>query len=153
MNFVTLNKSGNDWRPHSIGCGPPTSRASSLSPMRRVIQAVTELNGDMPLVVVGGDPAIVAPTVTIDQLEGARIATRHLLDLGTARCTRRTETWVDATARMRGWSDALRAHPAPRGRSVAGDWSARSATRRGRGWPVTVTSPPSSPPTTRRRSG
>ena len=53
-----------------------------VAPVRRVVEAVTRLEGDMPLVVVGGDPAIGAPTVTIDQFEGARMATRHLLDLG-----------------------------------------------------------------------
>ena len=58
----------------------------------------------MPLVVVGGDPAIGAPTVTIDQLEGARLATRHLLDLGhrTVHHVAGPQSWIDATARMRG---------------------------------------------------
>ena len=55
------------------------------------------------------------------------MATRHLLDLGhrTVHHVAGPQTWVDATARMRGWSDALRAYPAPRGRYLAGDWSAR----------------------------
>ena len=88
-------------------------------------------------------------------VEGGLPAARHLLDLATAQSTtsRDRRPGVDATARMRiCWSDALRAHPAPRGRSVAGT----GVLRRGYeadGWPMTVTSPPSSPPTTRLRSG
>jgi len=128
LSFVTLSTTGND-----MAATLRRLRASHVqgviivAPVRRVIQAVTELDGDMPLVVVGSDPSIGAPTVTIDQLEGARMATRHLLDLGhrTVHHVTGPQTWVDATARMRGWSDALRTHPAPRGRSVAGDWSAR----------------------------
>jgi DNA-binding LacI/PurR family transcriptional regulator len=128
VSFVTLDRDGKDMAS-TLG----RLRASHVqgvivvAPVRRVVEAVTQLDGSMPLVVVGGDPAIGAPTVTIDQLEGARIATRHLLDLGhrTVHHVTGPQTWIDATARLRGWSDALRAYPAPRGRSVAGDWSAR----------------------------
>ncbi len=128
LSFVTLNRSGND-----MASTLDRLRASHVqgvivvAPVRRIVEAVTRLDGDMPLVVVGGDPAIGAPTVTIDQCDGARIATRHLLDLGhrTVHHVAGPQTWIDATARTRGWSDALRAYPAPLGRSVAGDWSAR----------------------------
>ena len=128
LSFVTLDRNGKD-----MASTLQRLRASHVqgviivAPVRRVVEAVTQLDGDMPLVVVGGDPAIGAPTVTIDQLEGARIATRHLLDLGhrTVHHVAGPQTWIDATARMRGWSDALRSYPARRGRSVAGDWSAR----------------------------
>ena len=88
---------------------------------------MTELDGDMPLVVVGGDPAIGAPTVTIDQLEGARMATRHLLDLG-----HRTVHHVAGPRPGSTPRPACGAGPMPsgrtprrRGRPVAGDWSAR----------------------------
>jgi DNA-binding LacI/PurR family transcriptional regulator len=128
LSFVTLDRSGDD-----MASTLSRLRASHVqgvivvAPVRRVVEEVTRLEGDLPLVVVGGDPAIGAPTVTIDQLEGARIATRHLLDLGhhTVHHVTGPQTWIDATARMRGWSDALRAYPAPRGRALAGDWSAR----------------------------
>ncbi len=127
LSFVTLSRSGTD-----MASTLERLRASHVqgvivvAPVRRVVEAVTRLEGDMPLVVVGGDPGIGAPTVTIDQLEGARIATRHLLDLGhrTVHHVSGPQSWIDATARMRGWSDALRTYPAPSGRSVAGDWGA-----------------------------
>ncbi len=94
---------------------------------------MTRLNVDMPLVVVGGPPGLGAPTVTIDQFEGARIATRHLLELGhrTVHHVAGPQSWIDATARMRGWSDALRADPAPRG-DPGGKLERRQGLRRGR---------------------
>jgi DNA-binding LacI/PurR family transcriptional regulator len=127
LSFVTLSRSGND-----MAATLERLRASHVqgtivvAPVRRVVEAVTRLNVDMPLVVVGGPPGLGAPTVTIDQFEGARMATRHLLDLGhrTVHHVAGPQSWIDATARMRGWSDALHAHPARRGGSVAGDWSA-----------------------------
>ncbi len=127
LSFVTLSRSGND-----LASTLDRLRASHVqgvivvAPVKRVIEAVTRLDGDMPLVVVGGDPVIGAPTVTIDQVEGARLATRHLLDLGhrTVHHVTGPQSWVDASARMRGWSEALRTYPAQRGNSVAGDWGA-----------------------------
>jgi DNA-binding LacI/PurR family transcriptional regulator len=128
LSFVTLHRSGND-----MASTLDRLRSSHVqgvivvAPVRRIVEAATRLDGDMPLVVVGGDPTIGTPTVTIDQFEGARIATRHLLDLGhrTVHHVAGPQTWIDATARMRGWSDALRTYPVPPGRSLAGDWSAR----------------------------
>ncbi len=127
LSFVTLSRSGNDMAPTL-----ERLRASHVqgvivvAPVRRVVDAVTRLNVDMPLVVVGGPPGLGAPTVTIDQFEGYPNATQHLLDLGhrTVHHVSGPQSWIDATARQRGWSEALRTYPAPRGSSVAGDWSA-----------------------------
>src|SRR3984957_7885646 len=127
LSFVTLSRSGND-----LASTLDRLRASHvqgvivIAPVKRVIEHVTRLDGDMPLVVVGGDPAVGAPTVTIDQFEGARLATRHLLDLGhrTVHHVAGPQSWIDATARMRGWSETLRTYPTERGTSVPGDWGA-----------------------------
>ncbi len=97
-----------------------------VAPVRPVVNAVNRIEEPLPLVVVGGDPSISAATVTIDQTEGARTATRHLLDLGhsTVHHVRGPRNWIDASSRMRGWSEALRTHAAPRTNSLVGDWSA-----------------------------
>ena len=99
-----------------------------IAPVRPVIEAVTELDADLPLVVVGGDPSIRVSTVTIDQEEGARRATSHLLELGhrTVHHISGPADWIDAEARQREWAEALRAHDAPTGRCLEGDWTARS---------------------------
>jgi DNA-binding LacI/PurR family transcriptional regulator len=135
LSFVTLSRSGNN-----MASTLDRLRASHVqgvivvAPVKRVVEAAARLEGDMPLVVVGGDPAIGAPTVTIDQFEGARLATRHLLDLGhrTVHHVTGPQSWIDATARLRGWSEALRAYPAERGTSVAGNWGASKGYDAGR---------------------
>ncbi len=128
LSFVTLSANGRDMAStlqhlrdsHVEG-------VIIVAPVRPVVNAVNRLEGSMPLVVVGGDPSISAATVTIDQVEGARIATQHLLDLGhhTVHHVRGPRNWIDATSRTHGWSQALRSHSAPRTSSLVGDWSAR----------------------------
>jgi DNA-binding LacI/PurR family transcriptional regulator len=98
-----------------------------IAPVRPVIAAVTDLDIDLPLVVVGGDPAVGVSTVTVDQEEGARMATGHLLGLGhrTVHHISGPADWIDATDRQRAWAEALRAHGAPQGHCIEGDWTAR----------------------------
>jgi len=97
-----------------------------VAPVTPVIEAVRKIKEDMALVVVGGDPRSSAATVTIDQVTGARTATEHLLALGhrTVHHVRGPRSWVDAAARVRGWTDALRGSSAPRPSPLVGDWSA-----------------------------
>jgi DNA-binding LacI/PurR family transcriptional regulator len=99
-----------------------------VAPVRQVVDAVARVDRHMPLVVVGGDPAMGMPTVTIDQRGGARLATRHLLELGhdTVHHVRGPKDWIDANGRERGWALALQAAKASRPRPLTGDWGARS---------------------------
>ena len=105
-----------------------------MAPMLPVIEALTDLDSDLPLVVVGGDPSAHFSTVTIDQEEGARMATSHLLDLGhrTVHHVSGHPDWVDAVARERGWADLLRERGAPPGQCEPGDWSAQGGYEAGR---------------------
>jgi DNA-binding LacI/PurR family transcriptional regulator len=98
-----------------------------IAPVRPVIDAVADLDADLPLVVVGGDPSVRTSTVTIDQEAGARMATAHLLGLGhrTVHHVSGPADWIDATERQRAWAEALEAHGAPPGRFVEGDWTAQ----------------------------
>ena len=118
LTFVTLNRSASDMAATLNRLRAAHVEAVIVvAPVRRVVDAVTRIDGELPLVVVGGDPTIDVATVTIDQHEGARMATRHLLDLGhpTVHHVRGPKSWIDAAARWRGWVDALRTYPAPRG--------------------------------------
>ena len=105
-----------------------------VAPVRPVVEAVRTLEDDLPLVVVGGDPSIAAATVTIDQREGARLATGHLLDLGhrTVHHVSGPRAWIDASARRRGWNEELRSRGVAPGVCLVGDWSARSGYAAGR---------------------
>ena len=97
-----------------------------IAPVRQVVDAIKELDDDLPLVVVGGDPSISSSTVTIDQREGARLATDRLLGLGhaTVHHISGPQSWIDAAERVRGWKDALRAHGVRGANIQVGDWSA-----------------------------
>jgi DNA-binding LacI/PurR family transcriptional regulator len=128
LSFVTLSRSGKEMAPTLEHL-----RASHVegiivvAPVTPVVEAVSRIEESTALVVVGGDPRRSAATVTIDQAEGARLATEHLLGLGhrTVHHVRGPRSWIDAAARVQGWTDALRAHAAPRISPLVGDWSAR----------------------------
>jgi DNA-binding LacI/PurR family transcriptional regulator len=97
-----------------------------LAPVQPVIEALADLSADLPLVVAGGDPALQRSTVTVDQEEGARLATEHLLGLGhgTVHHIGGAAGWADASRREHGWADALATAGAPPGRCLEGDWTA-----------------------------
>jgi DNA-binding LacI/PurR family transcriptional regulator len=128
LSFVTLSRTGKEMESTLEHL-----RASHVggfivvAPVTSVMDTLSRIEENMALVVVGGDPRSRAATVTIDQVEGARLATGHLLGLGhrTVHHVRGPRSWVDAAERMRGWTDALRVHAAPRTPPLVGDWSAR----------------------------
>jgi len=127
LSFVTLSRTGKE-----MASTLEHLRASHVegiivvAPVTPVIEALGKIEENMALVVVGGNPRRSAATVTIDQVEGARLATGHLLGLGhrTVHHVRGPRSWVDAGARVQGWTDALRGAGAPRPSPLVGDWSA-----------------------------
>ena len=78
----------------------------------------------MPVVVVEGDLSALPLTAGVDQVEGARLATRHLLDLGheTVAHLAGPDEWLEAQARARG----LALRPAGHGPPGARRCSARA---------------------------
>ena len=98
----------------------------------------TDLDGlslpAIPIVTVEGDPRRGGPSVALDQADGARRATEHLLDLGHATVWHVSGPvdWYDTVERERGWRDALQAA----GRDVPpvlhGDWRHQSGYEAGR---------------------
>jgi DNA-binding LacI/PurR family transcriptional regulator len=99
-----------------------------LAPQRAAVQVMAGLPTDLPAVAVEGGAAPGVPSVVVDQVEGARLATRHLVELGHRRIAhvRGRQDWIEADARVEGWqramADAGLAAPDP----LPGDWSARS---------------------------
>jgi DNA-binding LacI/PurR family transcriptional regulator len=134
LSFATLDGSG-----QSLSATLDRLRGSHVegvivvAPVREIIDALTRVEHDLPLVVVGAEAITDAPTVTIDQRGGARRATEHLLSLGhaTVHHVRGPKNWIDAAGRVRGWSDALRAAGARKVPPLTGDWGATGGYKAG----------------------
>lgn len=89
---------------------------------------------DVPLVAVGGGDAAPVPIISVDQYDGARRATEHLLGLGHEMVwhVAGPEDWLEALGRERGWRETLQRRGARIPPVVRGDWSARSGYAAGR---------------------
>lgn len=94
----------------------------------RTGEPLPALPAGLPAVVVDG-PATAGPaSVRVDQEEGARLATRHLLDrgAGTVWHLAGPADWFDARGRVAGWRRALQEAGAAVHRPLRGSWSASS---------------------------
>jgi DNA-binding LacI/PurR family transcriptional regulator len=91
-----------------------------------VVRAQEDLG--IPVVVVEGDDRKSRWTVGVDQVAGAELATRHLIELGHTGIVHVAgpQTWPGARARLLGWQTAMHAAGLPPSQHLAGDWSARS---------------------------
>src|SRR5439155_1514223 len=76
-----------------------------------VTDAVERRSTDVPWVTADGDPRRRGANVSVDQVEGARLATRHLLDAGHATVWHVSGPpgWFDTAGRVQGWEQTLRA--------------------------------------------
>ena len=91
------------------------------------VEAVQAFDAPVPVVMVGPKdlPGGRLQSVAVDQYAGARLATKHLLDLGHRHVTHLTgPDEIDSRERVRGWRDELEAAGIEPGEPIAGDWSA-----------------------------
>jgi DNA-binding LacI/PurR family transcriptional regulator len=100
----------------------------ALSTNDDAARALGALDLPVPLVVVqvGGNAS--RPAVYVDQEAGARLATRHLLDLGhrTVHHIAGPPDWQEARARVAGWRAELEETGAPLPGCPCGDWTPSS---------------------------
>jgi DNA-binding LacI/PurR family transcriptional regulator len=104
-----------------------------IAPQREAFAAVAELPRDVPVVVVEGRTASWAPVVSVDQVQGGRIATEHLLAQGaeTVWHISGPPDWLEAEGREVGWRAVLTGAGIEPPRVLRGDWTAGSGYRAG----------------------
>jgi DNA-binding LacI/PurR family transcriptional regulator len=83
-------------------------------------------NVSVPIVLVEGDLSRAKWTVGVDQIAGARLATKHLLDLGHREIAHLAgpQDWSEARARHEGWRMEMAAAGLRPPEPLIGDWSA-----------------------------
>lgn len=97
-----------------------------IAPQVRVFDVLDRMSVDVPWVGLQSTGRARHPALSADQVAGARMATRHLVDLGHREIIHLAgpQDWTEAEARMRGFLDEidsaeLRTHP-----PILGDWTA-----------------------------
>ncbi|MFU8945240.1 LacI family DNA-binding transcriptional regulator [Mycetocola zhadangensis] len=104
-----------------------------IAPQVRVFRAISNLDLRVPFVTMntteGEDHA-----VAVDQVAGARLATRHLIGLGHRHIYHLAgpQDWMEAEARMRGFLDEMNAQDVRTTAPILGDWSAEFGYHAGR---------------------
>jgi DNA-binding LacI/PurR family transcriptional regulator len=106
-----------------------------IVPHETVLREAQALELDIPVVVVEGDLSATPLSAGVDNVQGARLATEHLLSLGHETVVHLSGPmgWAESHARRDGWRAELESH----GRRVpplrwGGDWSASSGYLTGR---------------------
>ncbi|MFI5495013.1 LacI family DNA-binding transcriptional regulator [Actinoplanes sp. NPDC051859] len=107
----------------------------AATPQPAVTSGILQARSGLPVVAIGGthDPAADS-TVRGDNVNGARLATRHLLDLGhhTVHHVAGPQDWPEAQERVAGWRDVLATAGVPIPAVEFGAWTSEWGHRRGR---------------------
>jgi DNA-binding LacI/PurR family transcriptional regulator len=105
-----------------------------IAPVDSAGEALERMPAGVPLVTIDGDPERAHALVTVDQVAGARAATRHLLDAGhrTVWHVSGPADWYDAAGRIDGWRQELREAGAEVPPLIPADWSAAAGFSAGR---------------------
>jgi DNA-binding LacI/PurR family transcriptional regulator len=104
-----------------------------IAPYEVVLNEVARLDAALPVVELQTGDAAPAGSVTVDQAAGARLAVRHLLDLGHRRIQQITGPldFLEARVRRDAVDAELRARGIAPARELPGDWTADSGYARG----------------------
>jgi DNA-binding LacI/PurR family transcriptional regulator len=97
-----------------------------IAPTVSAGEGLADVPSGVPLVTIDGDPDQTHALVTVDQVAGARAATRHLLAAGhrTVWHISGPAQWYDAAGRIEGWRQALTEAGAEVPPLMPADWSA-----------------------------
>ncbi|MEU1973039.1 LacI family DNA-binding transcriptional regulator [Microbacterium sp. NPDC019599] len=97
-----------------------------IAPQVRVVRALAAQQLDIPYVTLQSTDLDPDHTLSVDQIAGARLATKHLISLGHRHIYHIAgpQDWIEAEARMRGFLEEMGANDAPITPPILGDWSA-----------------------------
>jgi DNA-binding LacI/PurR family transcriptional regulator len=105
-----------------------------IAPLLGTVQALPALTRSVPVVIVASADAPGLTTVRMDQVEGARMVTRHLLDEGASTVwhVAGPADWIEAEARVAGWRTELSRAGAAVPALLRGSWQPQSGYDAGR---------------------
>ncbi|QTX03759.1 LacI family DNA-binding transcriptional regulator [Agromyces archimandritae] len=97
-----------------------------IAPQVRVFDTLAELQIDVPWVTMQSTGRDDAHALSVDQIAGARMATRHLIELGHRNIYHLAgpQDWIEAEARMRGFLEEMSAQDVATTAPILGDWTA-----------------------------
>jgi DNA-binding LacI/PurR family transcriptional regulator len=97
-----------------------------IAPQVRIFDALKDLSITVPFVTLASSGLNLGHGVSVDQVEGARAATRHLIDLGHTEIIHISgpRDWIEADERMRGFLNEINDADLRTRAPVLGDWSA-----------------------------
>lgn len=97
-----------------------------IAPQVRVFDVLSELLIDVPFVTLQSTGRLDDHALSVDQIGGARLATRHLIELGHRNIYHLAgpQDWIEAEARMRGFLEEMGAMDVPTTAPILGDWTA-----------------------------
>ncbi|GAA5029367.1 LacI family DNA-binding transcriptional regulator [Microbacterium fluvii] len=98
-----------------------------IAPQVRVFRALAAQHLDVPYVTLQSTGLDPDHTLTVDQIAGARLATKHLISQGHRAIYHLAgpQDWIEAEARMRGFLDEMSANDIPTTAPILGDWTAQ----------------------------
>ncbi|MDQ1582211.1 MAG: hypothetical protein QOF36_265 [Microbacteriaceae bacterium] len=105
-----------------------------IAPQVRVFDAIAAMSISVPFVTLQSTGILEDHALSVDQIAGARLATRHLIELGHRRIFHLAgpPDWIEAEARMRGFLAEMSALDVPTTAPILGDWTAGFGYRAGR---------------------
>lgn len=106
----------------------------AVAPVQGAIDMIGGLADDLPLITFAPGAPSGPTSAAIDEVLGARLATRHLLECGhdSVWHVSGPEGWLGTDARIRGWRQELAAHRRVAHEIITGEsWSARAGYRAG----------------------
>jgi len=97
-----------------------------IAPQVRVFDAINDLALTVPYVTLEATDRNPGHSLSIDQVAGAKAATKHLIDLGHTEIMHISgpQDWIEAEARMQGFLDEINAADLRTRAPILGDWTA-----------------------------